>query len=630
MSGTSPRLSLELAAPLNIDFASASADHASAELVQRPVDSHEADIALQGYQTENCKHAADAKEVELLELPASGVAASASLHIRSSLNWRPLPLRTPYLVLVILLSLALAILVEVLYRRLSKIAKAKGGILRFDSVQELTISEYFMWRYMLPITIITYGALVGAVDHQLMRMAPFYKLSRPIGLSGRDTFLRDPISYITYLRRPIKAGPLIWTSALMTILATVVAPIVQEFIFFIRDQDSKTAESFEMAVFVASVPSRILTVTLVLIACSCFALHLQIHRQHSGLSQAPAGMHGLLSAALGGGVLDTFRDLDIDIHTDHIGSLLESTRFGLREGCIRRLQSHDNPQTAEILNIRSHAQRLYMPPWYTISMLFFGNVVTIVCITTTISTLRVITLKVSWLTTVLAVLYKMLWSQLDVFARTTEPYWQLTVGQAHPNTLFVDYSGLPAIALPFAAIRNQHWHLALLSFCTVLGEILVICTSSLSELNLQALTAPAPSGGPNYAHRLNESGVNSLFWAFLIMGCLIPCVMSTSLLLARRQRNRSWLPRAPGTLASLLLHMHSTKLVSSLEHMVRQGKCDRQHQQKQLETEGKRYALGWFETESRGAKRIAIDEEPRAAKFERDRVSRVRQGEGDV
>jgi hypothetical protein len=83
------------------------------------------------------------------------------------------------------------------------------SILTFINVNELSPKEYLMWRYILPAIIISYGAMVGTVDHQLMRMALYYKLSRPHGLFGDQIFLRDPVNYFTYLRQPIRAGPLV-------------------------------------------------------------------------------------------------------------------------------------------------------------------------------------------------------------------------------------------------------------------------------------------------------------------------------------------------------------------------------------------------------------------------------------
>jgi hypothetical protein len=250
---------------------------------------------------------------------------------------------------------------------------------------------------------------------------------------------------------------------------------------------------------------------------------------------------------------------------------------------------------------------MVMPCWYAVGLVAMGVVVSILCAAFSLTAARAVTVRVSWFSTAFAVLYKMIWSQFDVHARTTEPYWQLTMGHAPLSSLFVDYAGLPTIVLPLAAIRHGHWHLFFVGFCSILAELLVICMSSVSDMNSTQWLLSSQSSTTIFHFSL------TLFWTVLVMGILIPFIMSVCVLLVWKQRRRTWLPKAPGKLASLLLYMHSTKLVHSMEKMLRV--TSRREQQRTLEREGKTYALDWFQRAD-GGMRIAIDEEPKMAKYE--------------
>ena len=516
------------------------------------------------------------------------------------LNWRPQPLRSPYLIFITMLSVTLAVAQEVVYQHAHRLATHHRGMLNFHNVEELTFPQYFMWRYLLPVVIISYGTMVGAVDHQLMRMAPFYKLNRRCGLSGNDTFLRDPISYITYLRRPIKAGPLVWVSALTTVLATVVAPVAQSYVFQLKSISTTNPQVQLFQVLVAPVWSRLLTTTLALVACCSIALHIMLWRRSSGLSSDPGGLYGVVAMVVNGDVLHSLERFSADVNDNQLGATLSNCRFSLRQGSIHRLTGVTN-DTLAIGRSDSKAppRRLCMSIWYTWGMLLFGFIIVMLC------ALFIIVMHISLVSAVTAVVYKFLWSQVDVLARITEPYWQLSISQAPPSTLFVDYAGLPTIALPFTALRHRRWTLCFVGVCSVLAEVLIICMSSISEL------LHDPSVMMTTATGKSAQGVAiRLLWASVSMGVLIPLIMSICLILVWYQRRHFWLPRAPGKLASLLVYVHSTRLVRSIEMTSRTA--SQREQQSRLQTAGKRYALGYFDRED-GTKRIAIDEEPRSS-----------------
>ncbi|EXJ67901.1 uncharacterized protein A1O5_09248 [Cladophialophora psammophila CBS 110553] len=94
-----------------------------------------------------------------------------------------------YLGFVVILSLGLAAAMQYLYQHAHELQREGKALIRYFVASDFDNTKYLSWRYM--------------------RLAPFYKLSRPNGLSGTDIFIRDPVCYLTYLRKPIKARALI-------------------------------------------------------------------------------------------------------------------------------------------------------------------------------------------------------------------------------------------------------------------------------------------------------------------------------------------------------------------------------------------------------------------------------------
>ncbi|KIW23093.1 uncharacterized protein PV07_11319 [Cladophialophora immunda] len=558
-----------------------------------------------GEREPNDEHAADLEDAQTL--PDAPDKESEQIHRDSDRgetsprhNWRPLPMRNAYLVAMTLLSLAMGIGQETLYRLSSRF----GSLLTFEAVSELTAAQWFCWRYLPPMVVIFYGIAIATADHQVMRLAPFYDLSGQRGLSGRESLLRNPANYFWYLRHPIKAGPRVWTSALATVLALVVVPPVQNASLFTTTEHLTFPHQITR-LKVHSLWSRLLTVSLVLIACCSVTLQFLL-RQSSGLSESPYGIAGVLSVIADGNVLEKLEELGVHATRQDIAAKLSHEHFALRNGCLWQITAlGDVERSGRVPQPQNVRPRRCVPGKSLVFILvLLGIVISVLTVVLSLTGARDILKAVPWIGTAFAVVYKLLWGQFEVFHRGTEPYFQLWRGNAPPSVLFVDYTGLPIVVLPLEALRRKHYQLALLGLNSILAEVLVVCVASVSD----------PIVTQIYWFSTETSTQETTFvtfWVTLSLAASIPLIMTMSAIGIWIKRRKARLPRSPGSIASVLLYVLNSRLIEDVKTT---RSITPRKRLKLLQARAKTYALGWFAT-GEGSLRLGIDEEPCVARY---------------
>ena len=183
--------------------------------------------------------------------------------------------------------------------------------------------------------------------------------------------------------------------------------------------------------------------------------------------------------------------------------------------------------------------------------------------------------------------------EVEIYIRTTEPYWHHCHGRAPSSTLTVDYTSLPTPSLALRALANGHLGLALIGFNSMLAEVLVVCVASLNDNEA--------------SQTLSFRG----FWYPFVIIIYICFVMSGSMAFLWSKRRRTWLPRAPGSIASIVVYLNTSKMLNDFKSMHRLFPRERSSK---LQARGKTYSLGWFES-GLGKRKVRIDEEPRIAKY---------------
>ncbi|KAJ5223965.1 hypothetical protein N7468_008507 [Penicillium chermesinum] len=154
---------------------------------------------------------------------------------RPSRGWRPLALRPPYLAALFFLMLTMFMVVEAL-RQYSVI---KGGLYFFDDTDDVSALLSFLYGY-LPIIISLLLFIVWIItDFDVLRLEPYYQLSRPEGAPATVLFIN--YNFGQTILTPINAARrrhwiVLWVS-MMTLVMRMILPALQSTLFELREVD---------------------------------------------------------------------------------------------------------------------------------------------------------------------------------------------------------------------------------------------------------------------------------------------------------------------------------------------------------------------------------------------------------
>jgi Protein of unknown function (DUF3433) len=115
-------------------------------------------------------------------------------------NWKPVSLRAPFLLAVIIVSIALVIALQLLLFQ----SQRDGGILFAKNVNSLPLSTTFPYLYLPTIIAVIYGFMWSWIDLDVRRIEPFLQLAKEEGATGRESLLLHyPVDFLASV--PIKA-----------------------------------------------------------------------------------------------------------------------------------------------------------------------------------------------------------------------------------------------------------------------------------------------------------------------------------------------------------------------------------------------------------------------------------------
>lgn len=102
-------------------------------------------------------------------------------------------MRAPVLTLVILTTLALAGVIEFLAQK----SHRKGGLGLSDTPDGIRLTVRFGYLYAPTIVAVCYSLIWTWVDLDVRRMQPWIELSRPDGVTAKNSLLLDyPFSFL--------------------------------------------------------------------------------------------------------------------------------------------------------------------------------------------------------------------------------------------------------------------------------------------------------------------------------------------------------------------------------------------------------------------------------------------------
>ncbi|KAH0366113.1 hypothetical protein KCU65_g5610, partial [Aureobasidium melanogenum] len=102
-----------------------------------------------------------------------------------ALTWKPISLRLPFLVFVLLATCALIVVMQwLLYT-----SQTTGGVIFAPSINDLPLSKTFGYLYAPTIIAVVYGLLWSWIDLDIKRMEPYYQLCSTGGALAEDSLL---------------------------------------------------------------------------------------------------------------------------------------------------------------------------------------------------------------------------------------------------------------------------------------------------------------------------------------------------------------------------------------------------------------------------------------------------------
>ncbi|KAF2871966.1 hypothetical protein BDV95DRAFT_493160 [Massariosphaeria phaeospora] len=527
--------------------------------------------------------------------------------------WRPFSMGWPWLSVLVSIAVVLAAMQEFLCQLSMKRAREdpeNGGLIKFKNPGELTLTEYFTWKYAPILFFVIYGILWQVTDFEVKRLEPFYQLSRKTGATAGESLNMDYLTFLSWLV-PLRAlshrqYAVIYVS-LATLISSSLVPVLQSAsIKLYPEKNQRKPEEFK-SVRIDPPWSRAVTGSLIFVAI-CGGVLMYEMRRKSGLLSDPKGIAGVATMATKSHILTDFRGLDTaPLHKIH--EQLRHRRYIMHKSSLwqgeyirhSKEKIHETGTDPRPLMLRLRAGI----PFMIYIMLFCVSVPIFLFV----DGADMVTDKLPFLLTALATIVRLLWATVNCDIRMLEPFYILAQRRAPARTLTLDYTGTNPLYLPIKALLNRHYLVALVGIGSVLAEILTVCVSALSVDGKKFL--PGHSGKETHDKddsndRSNADETFRSFWVSLVLVILIMLYLVGIAAAVYRRRAHKFMPRQIGTMASVLAFIHQSKMLVSF---VDTEKLSSGQMTRHLERQGKTYALGWFSGRD-GDDHLGIDEEP--------------------
>ncbi|KAK6854536.1 hypothetical protein PG995_009629 [Apiospora arundinis] len=532
-------------------------------------------------------------------------------------NWKPFSMRWPYLIVLILLSLILAIGVELIYQSSTRVP-----LMRFNKPGDINPFDYFVLRFVPTLVTVTYGVFWQITDVEVRRLEAFYQMSKDGGALAAESINVDYITSFSF-SRPIRAFQrkhyAVAVSSIATLLAVSLVPTLgAASIVMLPDRATRQTGNVEKTIIMSAVLSRLLTSTFVIIAALGCILFYQLHSRRSGLLADVKGIAGLAAMAVVSHVMMDFKDMDVAKPKD-IHKKLKNHRYVLRNSSL----APDDSTSTTAKDTEKHKEIDVSENPHPLMLRAEGGVPFIIGILLFLVFLPIVlftkanelTDKAPWVITALAVSIKLAWGSLETSIRMMEPYYILSKRHAPAKTLTLDYTAMPFAWVALAAFVNRHWMVFLVGFGTVLAETLTILMTSLAtvsgrdfleQASLDHDSNDSPRNLRRAGNKINAGQETVVsFTVSLTLTCFILVYMFVVATIVFVRRRHPFLPRQPNTISSVLAFMHQSKM---LYDFVGTAKFTNAQMVQRLEGLGKTYGLGWFEGRD-GQTHCGVDEE---------------------
>ncbi|TQV93944.1 hypothetical protein V2A60_003902 [Cordyceps javanica] len=541
-------------------------------------------------------------------------------------NWKPWSMRWPHLTMLILISIGLAVMQEVLFRRFHN-----SPILTFHSPKEVKPLIYFAVKFLPTLAAVVYGVLWQFTDFEVRRLEAFYQLSKDGGALASESINVDYVTSFNLFRpfRALKLGHYtVAVSSLGTLLAGSLGPTCAAATVILTPSlhERNAHPDAEKTLTFSPTWSRLLTSTLAICAVLASVLFILLQKRRSGLNSDVRGIAGLASMAVVSHILMDFKDMDTAKHHD-IHHKLKYHRYMLKNSSLA--PDDENPTSGQdrekyyddddpFGHMSDNPHPLMLRPAGCVSFIvalvaFMGFVPAFV-----FTDAGVVTDKAPWFATAWAVCLKLSWHGMETAVRMMEPYYILSKRHAPSKTLTLDYTALPFGYLPLRALANGHLIMFFVGFGSILAEFLTVFVTGLTTSDGQGFLKAYGWGDSD--HPPNTTGATdaksiyagqdtlvSFSVSFgLAMFVLLYMTVVATVVFARRRH--PFLPRQPNTIASVLAFIHQSKMLYNFVGTSKLNSAEMARRLRDGAGAHVTYGLGWFEGRD-GQTHCGVDQE---------------------
>lgn len=395
-------------------------------------------IDLSSFEGSKLTHRMSSQTIDVLSKsggPAENTALSYFFPEDPAIpNWRPFSMSTWYISLLIGVSLGLAIFQEWLCQHSLRLTKQTPphAILEFNHVSEVSVLNFFAWKYLPTMITIFYAVLVSIMDFDIRRLEPYHQLSKPLGSRASHSLNLDHLTVFQYFV-PVRAARLkqwaVFFSTLANIVASTIAPSLQNpSVGFIQNPscpvNGGTCKEKMYFVRIQPVWSRALEGSLLLTAMLLTVILVILLRRKSGLQSDPKGIAGIAAMATKSHILNDFQNMDLATR-GQIHKRLDHRRFILYKSSIWQGQyerDKDPLPKGEHQSPHPFMLQLKFGIPFIIVLFFILGAIPVISFTDA----RIIPNDAPWLPIALATILKMIWTTLESDVRLIEPFYRLS------------------------------------------------------------------------------------------------------------------------------------------------------------------------------------------------------------
>ncbi|KAL3425230.1 hypothetical protein PVAG01_04511 [Phlyctema vagabunda] len=517
-----------------------------------------------------------------------------------------------------------------------------------ERAPQITFRQYMTVAFLPLILAVVFTFPWRILDTTIREMEPYYQLQNPEGVNAKNSILLDyTTSY--FITTPFKSiyrrHYYVFSSALISIAVLIIAPLSSEALFVSLSGDCGINKSGPCHATWGIYPTlaRAMEAILAFISLLVLAMMILNSRRHSGVYANPLSIAGLGTLFQNPATLGEFSSINSRVGDDGLKAILAQRKYNLSSmkdssetsyygiinisakedidslstfgGDVRGkysvVNSTEELRTSSGFRIKNSSKgRNDRWAWMLETLLHSSAFLLIAGLLALVTYYHWTSgdtgferfmdsqeFGVKFLMTVVGVIIKLFWANIDEDLRRTEPYRRLLEGSAKPEDSILVYTYMSPISALASSLVRRHYLTSLISFVALLSEILPIALANIPF-------SPAAT---------REAYSVCTYIAMAVLAIMILTLVLFVIFRHTRARHLHHLPRQPVTIASTLVYLatetrdHRGSMIESLAGLVFVGAKERDTMVRAM---GRRYGMGRI-----GEADLRIDDEDRISRY---------------